>query len=342
MEMEQQVITVEENGKKQASKISRAAKLLQRFLSNVERTQAKATVTGYRNDVSLFLKSISDDLSQISKESIEDFTSGLSTDQDNLKPATKNRRLASIKTFVEWLVGNGYIKPMITSGIKGYRMPQKLPQSLTMQEGEKLLSKLGVDAETGEELTLAHDGNHTPREASVIGAQIRNRAIAEFLYCTGCRVSEVLTLEVGNIDFDTSTAKLYGKGQKERLVVMSKEAASWIRRYLKQVRPHFASNDSNTNSEQFLFISNRGNKLTRPIISKFLTNAAKQAGIKKHVHPHILRHSFATNMLRSGANIMVIKEFLGHASVATTQVYLTVSDRDKKEAFDKFFIRQSS
>lgn len=316
-----------------------ADKLLRRFLSNVERTQSKATVTGYRNDVTLFLKSIGNDLSQVDRASIEDFTSGLSTGQNDLKPATKNRRLASIKTFVEWLGVNGHIKPMMTRDIKGYRMPQKLPQSMTRKEGERLLAKLGVDDDTDKELTIRDGDELTPREISVIGAKIRNRAIAEFMYCTGCRVNEVMTMGVDDVDLHDGTAILHGKSDKERLVVLSAEASRWIRRYLEQVRPHFAD-DGKADSGQFIFISNRGSRLTRPTIAKFLCEAAKKANIKKHVHPHLFRHSFATNMLRNGANIMVIKEFLGHASVATTQVYLTVNDKDKKEAFDKFFIRK--
>lgn len=314
-------------------------KLLQRFLSNVERTQSKATVTGYKNDVTLFLKSIGNDLSQVDRDAIEDFTSGLSTGQNDLKPATKNRRLALIKTFVDWLVVNMHIAPMITRDIKGYRMPQKLPQSLTRKEGERILGKLGVDDDTGEDLAIKDGDELTPRQIIVTGAKIRNRAIAEFMYCTGCRVNEVMTMGVGDIDLHDGTARLHGKGDKERLVVLSAEASRWIGRYLEQVRPLFAD-DGKADSEQFLFISNRGSRLTRPIIAKFLSGAAKKANVKKHVHPHLFRHSFATNMLRNGANIMVIKEFLGHASVATTQVYLTVNDKDKKEAFDKFFIRK--
>lgn len=302
-----------------ASVLPDADVTLAQFRAHLERIGSKITATCYVGDVGAFLGLIGNNADKLTRASVEEYIALPYQGKDGQdavpSPATQNRRLASLRAFIRWMNMDGEVIPDVTRNIRRTREKRTLPQSLTPEECNALMD--GVD--TG-----------TP-------AGIRDRAILELLYSTGCRVSEVLNLAVDDVDLDDGTVRVMGKRSKERLAIVGDEARRWLVKYLDSVRPEFVGNGRDGG---LLFLTSSGRCVPRSAVWQAIRKAARMAKIKKDVYPHILRHSFATHLLRNGADLMVIKEMLGHESIATTQVYLTVNERDKKKAFLEFFPRQ--
>lgn len=164
---------------------------------------------------------------------------------------------------------------------------------------------------------------------------IRNRAILEIMYACGLRVSEVASLKVSSVNFDDSVIRVFGKGSKERIVPIGHLAIQALRRYLTKSRPFLLK----APDEPTLFISNRGKVLDRERIWAIIKDTARLAGINKNIHPHTLRHSFASHLLENGADLRVIQEMLGHADIATTQIYTHVDQRQLLAVHKRFHPR---
>jgi integrase/recombinase XerD len=198
--------------------------------------------------------------------------------------------------------------------VESPKLWRKLPVVLDQNEMEKLLKQ--------------------PDVTSFLG--IRDRAILEFLYATGVRISELLNLKRSNLLFEVGFVRVWGKGEKERVIPVGDVAIEWVEKYLEESRPHFKSADS----RDTVFLNVRGSSLSRMGVWKILKKYVNLAGIKKRVSPHTLRHSFATHLLEGGADLRAVQEMLGHADISTTQIYTHLDREYLKEVLREFHPRE--
>ncbi len=291
--------------------------LVDEFLNylSVERGLAENTISAYRRDLNKYV----DYLKRIHINSVENSTrneiiSFLTTQKDkNLSPNTISRNLAAIKVFYRYLLRERYIKDDPTSVLESPKLWRRLPEVLNIKEIERLLNKIDTSSSQG----------------------VRDRACLELMYATGMRVSEVVGLNLDDLNLDVGFVRCRGKGGKERIVPLGREASKWVSRYLKNVRPKLCK----PNSKPFLFLTRRGNKMPRQTVWKTVTRCAIRAKIKKGISPHTLRHSFATHLLQRGADLRVIQEMLGHADISTTQTYTHIDKERLKAIHHKYHPR---
>jgi integrase/recombinase XerD len=201
----------------------------------------------------------------------------------------------------------------IAIGLRSPKLSRKLPPSLTADQVRRILE--------------------TPSVKSPLG--LRDRALLELLYAAGLRASEILTLRIEQLDLESGSARVIGKGNKERLVLLGKAAEEAIRRYLDTARPKLVRSKSGGE----VFLGNHGRRLTTSHLWGIVKKAAKTAGLDSRVYPHLLRHSFATHLLSGGADLRVIQELLGHASIGTTEIYTHVDEDRLAATFDRFHPR---
>jgi integrase/recombinase XerD len=219
-----------------------------------------------------------------------------------LSAFSQARMLSGLKSFFKFLLFEDLIKQDPTTLIDGPKLGRKLPDTLSFHEIENLLN--GIDLSTA--------------------AGARNRAMIEVLYSSGLRVSELINLTLSNLHADIGFLKVVGKGNKERLVPIGKDAIKYTQLYIKEWR---ANQSVAKGYEKYVFLNRRGKSLTRVMIFTIIKNLARQTGIKKKISPHTFRHSFATHLLEGGADLRAVQEMLGHESITTTEVY-THLDRD--------------
>lgn len=271
-----------------------------------EKGLAKATIEAYRRDLKAFFKSLPTlEASQITVDHIVAFLSFLQ--QNGYASASLARNLMAIKAYFKFLRKDGAIKQNITLLLDTPKLWQLVPEVLTIEEAENLLK--------------------APDPETLCG--LRDRAILEMLYASGLRVSELCHLDIYHVD-DTSV-RVFGKGRKERLVPIGKPALAALDAYLQA---QFRAEE-----QKALFLSDKGKRMQRQFVWKIVKHYAKAAGISKKISPHTLRHSFATHLLERGADLRIIQELLGHASISTTDKYTHVSSQHLKEAFDAFHPR---
>jgi integrase/recombinase XerD len=277
-------------------------KLIKDFISYivVEKGLSKNTVLAYRTDILKFVtfaekKQIS--LENFQHQDITDFLWEVKL--GGLKPKSLYRLIESLRQFYKFLNSEDIIKTNHTLYLASPRIPESLPSMLTFDEVMLLLNAITDDDEVN----------------------VRNRAMLELLYATGLRVSELINLKFSNINLEDNFLRVIGKGSKERLVPFGEKARNFVNIYLSKRKPYTDPTDN-------IFISRLGKKLSRVEFWRQLKNIAKKAGINKNITPHTLRHSFATHLLAGGADIRFVQEMLGHASIATTQIY-THLDKDK-------------
>lgn len=221
----------------------------------------------------------------------------------NYKSKTICAHISSLRSFFKFLLANNYIKtnPMIL--ITNPKIAKKLPNFLYYSDLEKILD--------------------VPDQTSVVG--IRDELIIELLYATGVRVSELVNIKVNDIDLYSKTIKIFGKGKKERVVLFGDKALDLIKKYLEK----------SPFQHEYLILNQRGNKITERGINLILSKNVRVSGVKTHVTPHTLRHTFATHMLNEGANLVTVQELLGHENLATTQVYTHVSNERLRAVYLK-------
>lgn len=215
---------------------------------------------------------------------------------------TQARMLSGIKAFFKYLLLENEITEDPTELLESPRLPRKLPDVLSYEEIETMLSAI----------------DHSTPEGT------RNRAIMEVLYSSGLRVSELTDLQLTNCHFDIGFLRIIGKGDKMRLVPIGKEAIKYTQIYLDHVRGDIAPQKG---SEDIVFLNRRGGQLSRVMIFLMIKDTAEKAGIHKNVSPHTFRHSFATHLIEGGASLRAVQEMLGHESITTTEIY-THLDRD--------------
>lgn len=282
---------------------------LESFLSHlaVERGLSKNTIEAYRRDLSGFLQFLqTSDLNLGSASTLQISEYLAATRSSGRSDATLARCAVAIRTFYRFLAKDqGLIDR--AKELRPMKIPRRLPKALTIAEVSSLIDGAGNE-----------------------GVAIRDRALIELLYATGGRVSEIIALDIGDLrrESELSTVKLRGKGGKERIVPIGSFARLALDQYLTRIRPSLAKGN-----EPALFISARGARLTRQSAWQLILKAAKNAGLERKVSPHALRHSFATHLIDGGADIRVVQELLGHASVTTTQIYTMVTIDKLRESF---------
>lgn len=280
----------------------------------VERGVSTNTIQAYRRDIQKFMeyvKRIKKDIAGVSREDVTGFMMHLK--KKGLSAGTIARNLASLKTFWKFLVMERIVPENITAVIETPKTWKTIPEVLNRQEVERLLN--------------------APRTRSTAG--IRDRAILELMYATGLRVSEVNGLKKTNVNLEAGFVKCSGKGGKERVVPLGGVARGAIEKYLESARQKLSAKTK----DEHLFLSKLGRSLSRQSIWKMIQKYAKEAGIKKHIMPHTLRHSFATHLLEGGADLRGVQEMLGHADISTTQVYTHISKDKLKKVHDKYHPR---
>lgn len=222
-------------------------------------------------------------------------------------PATVARRLAALRSFYRFLTREGRVPADPTEDVAAPKRGERLPKVLSVEEVVRLLEQ--PDPSTPEGL--------------------RDRAALELLYSSGLRVSELVGLDVGDVDLEAELVRVVGKGNRERVVPLGTHAVRALETYLKLGRPHLAR------SAGPLFVGRAGRRLSRQWVWALLRRYARAAGITRRVTPHVLRHSFATHLLEGGADLRSVQELLGHANIATTQVYTHLSRPHLREVFDR-------
>lgn len=314
---------------------------IQQFLNHisVERGLSPKTVEAYESDLTKYTNWLREarkinDVNEITQLDIEEYVRAMSSQAmssqamatQNLGPRTIARRIASIHEWNKFMLSNSQITSDPSAEVKAPKQSEHLPDVLSISEVERVIDAAGGFGSTD-------------------AVSLRDRALVEFLYATGARVSEAVSLKFEDIDLDESVVRLTGKGQKQRLVPIGKCAVCALRDYLANARPILASREqkspanSSLNSSSksanthVIFLNKRGKSLSRQSAWEAISRAGKMAKIGKELHPHTLRHSFATHLISGGADVRTVQELLGHASVTTTQIYTHISPDALMEAY---------
>jgi len=275
------------------------------FLALLAARRAPRTVDAYRRDLARLAQFLGKPVARASAAELETYVAQLRA--DGLSPATIARRAAAARSFFrhQQLVGARTDNP--AAAVELPRRTRRLPRTLSAGEAERLIEAA----------------------AGVSPRALRDRALVELLYGAGLRVSEAVGLDKRGIDLDDRLVRVIGKGDKERIVPVGRQAVEALRRYLARGRPHL---DRRHRPE--LFLNAKGGPLTRAGAFLILRRLAAAAGLEpERVHPHLLRHSFATHLLEGGADLRSVQEMLGHADLATTELYTHVSDARRRALY---------
>jgi integrase/recombinase XerD len=280
--------------------------LAERFLTwlAVEKGRSSNTVTSYRRDLATYqewMESTGLSIVDISANDLDEF---ISRQRMMLSAASVARQLAAVRMFHGFLFRESVRPDDPTKLVDGVRVPVGIPKPLDESEVQALLK-------------------------SIVGSEpegVRDRALLEFLYATGARISEVCGLNLDDLDLRGEVVRLFGKGAKERIVPIGGPARNQLTEYLETARETLAPNSWRSSSDRdAVFLTNRGLRLTRQKSWSIVRDAGRRAGISRELSPHVLRHSCATHMLEHGADLRIVQELLGHATISTTQVYTRVS-----------------
>ena len=285
--------------------------LREQFLVHIgiERGLANATVSAYESDLNKYVAWLQthgitkpDD---IAKQDVEDYIAALDADGESAR--SKARRLASIHEFHRFALAQHAVSADVAASVKAPKGASVLPDVLSVDEVSRLL------------------------DAAVVGGStdpvvLRDKALLEFMYATGCRVSEAVGTNLDDIDLEEKVVRLMGKGSKQRLVPLGSYARNSVVAYLNAGRGELERRSTAKVPERrALFLNKRGKRISRQSVWEIVKTAGERAGITKPLHPHTLRHSFATHLIQGGADVRTVQELLGHASVTTTQIYTHVS-----------------
>lgn len=272
----------------------------------LERNYSNNTSLSYVKDVTLFSDFIKKDLLLVDKLDIEKYIRSL-----NKSSKTISHVISSLKSFYNYYMRMGNIKSNPTDEIDRPKIEKKIPEFLTLEEVSSLLN-----FEVNNEF------------------EARNKAILELLYSSGLRISELTSLELSNIDLDECLVRVMGKGSKERIVPLGDYAIDALKEYIYFYRPML-----NKNNSSYVFLNNRGGILSRQFIFKVIKEECIKKGIRKNVSPHTLRHTFATHLLKNGADLRIIQELLGHENLSTTQIYTHLTNDKLKHDYEDYFPR---
>lgn len=277
----------------------------------VERGLAPNTLESYGRDLRQFHKYLQVDDTEFLKTANRNTILAYLNSLQNKGRAvsTISRNLAAIKSFYQYLVRERYLEKDPAANLESPKLEKKLPKILTIQEVELLLKQPNI----------------------LLPAGLRDKAMLELLYATGIRVSELIALNISDMNLDLGYVKCFGKGSKERIVPMGSIAIKCVQEYINKGRQKLVR----TYEEPALYVNHHGNRLTRQGFWKIIKKYAQNADINKEITPHTLRHSFATHLLENGADLRSVQEMLGHADISTTQIYTHVTKNRLKEVYDK-------
>ncbi len=291
---------------------------LKEYLAHLklEKNLSDNTIASYRNDLSSFIRFIEKnevtDPSLVESRIIISFFTEL--EKVGLTSSSAARYFSSLKGFLNYLFANNYIKNNPIEKVNPPKLSKNLPGVLSFEEIDKILS--------------------LPNTLITLG--IRDKTILEVFYACGLRISELISLKLSDLFLSEEVVRVFGKGSKERVVPIGGSAINWINIYLSKSRPLL---QKKTKSENYLFLNNRGTKLSRMGVWKIVDRYIKESGIEKPAHPHTFRHSFATHLIEGGADLRSVQEMLGHADISTTQIYTHIDREFIKQVHKQFHPR---
>ena len=281
----------------------------------LERGLSDNSIKSYDYDLILFKKflianKINDTPINCKPETIKNYLYKSFSDKKSISQA---RSISAIKSFFNYLIFEGYIKDSPISNIESPKQEKKLPKVLTEEEIKKLINSIDLNHDFGQ----------------------RNKTILEILYGTGIRVSELINLKLSNIFFKENIIKVIGKGNKERFVPLGEIASNELKIYINNRNRM----KIDSKSSDILFLNRYGRGLTRSMIFKIISDASKRVGLDKKISPHTLRHSFATHLIKNGADLRTIQLILGHESITTTEIYTHLDTLHLEEVLKKYHPR---
>jgi integrase/recombinase XerD len=301
-----------------APPVSAAGRSVASYLDHltVERGSSANTLSSYRRDLRRYLDHLAargiGSLDAADSRVVSDFLAALregDADHPPLSASSAARAVVAVRGLHKFAYADGQVSSDVAREVKPPTPPRRLPKAISVEEIERLLD--------------AADFDQTP-------LSVRDRALLEVLYGTGARISEAVGLDVDDLDLDGRTVLLRGKGGKQRLVPLGSFAAKALSAYLVRVRPELVRRGRGTPR---VFLNARGGALSRQSAWTVLRSSAEKAGLTTDVSPHTLRHSFATHLMEGGADVRVVQELLGHASVTTTQIYTLVTVDQLREVY---------
>ena len=283
----------------------------------VEKGLSENTALAYRNDLYQLADFIEEEASKqglapswanFNRQGMLGYL--LNLKERNYAAATVARKVAAAKSFFDFMVAEDNIKGNPTQNLASPKVGKSLPKPISVSQVRRLLDQ--------------------PTKLPTLEAK-RDRAMLELLYASGMRVSELMSLNLGDVDTEGGYVRCFGKGHKERLIPIYKRVALAVEEYITQARPHLAHDEA----VRALFLNRRGERLTRQGFWQILKGYAKSADLGTEVTPHTLRHSFATHMLSGGADLRSVQELLGHANISTTQVYTHLTTEHIRRTYEK-------
>ena len=270
-----------------------------------ERAYSDNTVGAYMTDLNKYEEFLKKDILESDTEDLEKYLKYIK----NLESTTVAHKITSIKSYFNYNIKRGIVSVNPADKVSRPKLTKHLPEYLTEEEVGKLLDV---------EVKSPYD--------------YRNKTILELLYSSGIRISELVNIKTPNYDSEECLIRIMGKGSKERIVPLGDYAVNIMNDYMNNYRPLI-----NKKHTDYVFINNRGDKISRQFIFKVIKKEALKKGIKKDISPHTLRHTFATHLLKNGADLRIIQELLGHENISTTQIYTHVTNNKLKSDYETYF-----
>ena len=273
----------------------------------IEKKYSKNTVSSYEKDLKKFSNNLKNKkINEITRKDIQNYLKDLNKDHN---PRSTSRNISTLKSFYKYLKINKIVKVNPMDQINNPKTKKALPKVLSEEEINDLLD---IELKTN--------------------FDYRNKAMLELMYSSGLRVSELINLNVNDIDLENDTVKIFGKGSKERIIPLNDFAKEALREYIMVHRKELFKHGENN----YLFLNNHGNKMTRQGFFKILKKIAQEKNIKTDFSPHTLRHSFATHLLKYGADLRSIQELLGHSDISSTQIYTHVTNEKLENDYKEY------
>ena len=279
-----------------------------------EKNFSKHTAKAYCSDILSFLLWIDEtSCENVSFEKIREYLHFIQ--KFNYKKTTIARKIASLRTFYKYLYRERKVNSNPAINLNAPKRPKSLPKFLTPDEVEQILNNTKIETPAG----------------------YRNRTILELLWATGMRISELSGLNFGDLNLEHNEIRVFGKGSKERIILVTDRAKNFLIRYIESARSLIPKDFPvpDTSEESPVFINNTGYRLQTRTIRNVINDVVEKINLPKHVTPHVFRHSFATHLIENGADLRIVQELLGHASISNTQIYTHVSSRHLKEVYNE-------
>ena len=279
-----------------------------------EKNFSKHTAKAYYSDILSFLVWMDEQsCEEVNFEKVREYLHFIQ--RFNYKKTTIARKIASLRTFYKYLYRERKVDSNPAMNLTTPKRPKSLPKFLTPDEVEQILNNIKIETPSG----------------------YRNRAILELLWATGMRISELAGLNFGDLNLEHNEIRVFGKGSKERIILVTDRAKNYLERYIESARAlipkGFPVPEQDENSP--VFINNTGYRLQTRTVRNVINDVVEKINLPKHVTPHVFRHSFATHLIENGADLRVVQELLGHASISNTQIYTHVSTAHLKEVYNE-------